>query len=67
MSLFVAGLAFGEGDLLAIAKVGILAASAIAGVVGYGLIRTSPRLPAADAHDAVAAERNATARDQHAV
>jgi Na+:H+ antiporter, NhaA family len=43
MSLFIAGLAFGEGDLLATAKVGILAASAIAGMVGYALIATSPR------------------------
>ena len=39
MSLFVAGLAFGAGDLLATAKIGILAASAIAGVGGYLLVR----------------------------
>jgi NhaA family Na+:H+ antiporter len=46
MSLFVAGLAFGEGDLLPAAKVGILGASAVAGVVGYLLIRSAPRTSA---------------------
>ena len=35
MSIFVAGLAFPAGPLLAAAKLGILAASAIAGVVGF--------------------------------
>jgi len=34
MSLFIAGLACGEGPLLALAKVGILAASVVAGVGG---------------------------------
>jgi NhaA family Na+:H+ antiporter len=38
MSLFVAGLAFGEGDLLNAAKVGVLAASTIAGVVGWRIL-----------------------------
>jgi NhaA family Na+:H+ antiporter len=38
MSLFVAGLAFGEGDLLNAAKVGVLVASTIAGVVGWRLV-----------------------------
>ncbi len=35
MSIFVAGLAFPDGPLLAAAKLGILAASAISGVVGF--------------------------------
>jgi Na+:H+ antiporter, NhaA family len=35
MSIFVAGLAFPAGPLLATAKLGILAASALAGVVGF--------------------------------
>ena len=46
MSLFVAGLAFGNADtapLLEVSKVGILAASAIAGVAGWAIIRTVTR------------------------
>lgn len=39
MSLFVAGLAFGEGVLLAASKVGILAASLLSGIVGYIVLR----------------------------
>jgi len=34
MSLFIAGLAFGEGPLLAMSKIGILAASLMAGICG---------------------------------
>lgn len=41
MSLFVATLAFGEGPLLNSAKLGILAASLVAGVVGAIVLRTS--------------------------
>jgi Na+:H+ antiporter, NhaA family len=48
MSLFVAGLAFGEGDALARAKAGILAASVVAGVVGWLLLRRSPAPAVAD-------------------
>ncbi len=40
MSLFIAGLAFGDGALLPIAKTGILVASLIAGLVGYVFLRT---------------------------
>jgi len=40
MSLFIADLAFGESALLPMAKVGILAASVIAGTVGYLIIRS---------------------------
>ena len=39
MSLFIGVLAFGEGPLLDAAKVGILAASLVAGVVGWAIIR----------------------------
>ena len=39
MSLFIAGLAYGEGPLLALAKVGILAASIVAGIGGYLVLR----------------------------
>jgi NhaA family Na+:H+ antiporter len=42
MSLFIAGLAYGEGPLLALAKVGILAASLVAGIGGYLLLRRLP-------------------------
>lgn len=39
MSLFVAGLAFGQSALLDAAKVGVLSASIIAGVTGWRLVR----------------------------
>lgn len=39
VALFVAGLSFDEPDLLRSAKLGILAASTIAGVLGYSLLR----------------------------
>jgi len=41
MSLFVGGLAFGEGELQDAAKLGILFASAVAGVTGWWLVRRS--------------------------
>lgn len=46
MSLFIAGLAFGSGALLANAKLGILMGSATAGLVGYTLL--SRRRPPAN-------------------
>jgi len=39
MSLFIAGLAFGNPDTLDTAKIGILGASVIAGAVGFALLR----------------------------
>jgi NhaA family Na+:H+ antiporter len=39
MSLFISDLAFAEGSLLDVAKVGILTASLIAGIVGWSIIR----------------------------
>ncbi len=39
MSIFVAGLAFPDGSLVSAAKIGILAASALAGVTGYIALR----------------------------
>ncbi len=39
MSIFVAGLAFPEGPLLAAAKLGILAASSVSGVVGFAVLK----------------------------
>lgn len=42
MSLFVGGLAFGESPMMTMAKVGILAASIICGVVGWLLLRRLP-------------------------
>jgi len=41
MSLFIAGLAFGDSPLLDTAKLGILAASVIAGVLGYLVLSTA--------------------------
>ncbi len=46
MSLFVGGLAFGSGELLSQAKIGILAASVISGGVGWFILRTTPPAPA---------------------
>ncbi len=44
MSIFVANLAFGEGQLLTIAKIGILTASLLAGVLGaVVLLLSSPK------------------------
>lgn len=39
MSLFISDLAFGGGPVLALAKIGILVASVIAGVGGYAILR----------------------------
>jgi NhaA family Na+:H+ antiporter len=51
MSLFVATLAFGSGPLLDSAKVGILAASLIAGLVGGIILRSVAKLPLGATHD----------------
>lgn len=42
VALFVAGLSFDDPDLLRSAKLGILAASTIAGMLGYFLLRRAP-------------------------
>ena len=42
MSLFIGGLAFPSGDLLVMAKKGILLASLVAGIAGYLLLRLTP-------------------------
>jgi NhaA family Na+:H+ antiporter len=42
MSLFIANLAFPSNGLLAVAKVGILSGSLVAGFVGWGMIRSLP-------------------------
>jgi len=39
MSLFVAGLAFADPALLDIAKLGVLGASVVAGLIGFTLLR----------------------------
>jgi Na+:H+ antiporter, NhaA family len=41
MSLFISDLAFAEGPLLDVAKVGILTASLIAGIAGWSIIRST--------------------------
>jgi NhaA family Na+:H+ antiporter len=43
MSLFIAGLAFDDEALLSVAKLGILTASVVAGVVGWLLLRSTGR------------------------
>jgi len=48
MSLFITELAFGEDSLVSQAKVGILAASLVSALIGYGILsRSSSRRPAA--------------------
>jgi NhaA family Na+:H+ antiporter len=39
MSIFISGLAFGDEGLVASAKLGILAASVLAGACGYAALR----------------------------
>jgi NhaA family Na+:H+ antiporter len=46
VSLFVTGLAFDTPDLIADAKIGILAASVLAGTLGTAVLLTLPRHPA---------------------
>jgi NhaA family Na+:H+ antiporter len=46
MALFIASLAFGEAALLEAAKFGVLAASALAGVAGWLLLRRPPAVAA---------------------
>ena len=46
MSLFITDLAFLDGSLVAAAKLGILAASLIAGMVGWTILRTADSSPA---------------------
>ncbi|NNF03577.1 MAG: sodium:proton antiporter, partial [Rhodothermales bacterium] len=41
MALFIAGLAFDDAQALDRAKMGILAGSLLAGVLGWGLLRTT--------------------------
>ena len=41
MSLFIANLAFGEGELLNVSKVGILAGSLISGIIGFIMLKSS--------------------------
>jgi NhaA family Na+:H+ antiporter len=45
MSLFVAGLAFGEPSALDIAKLGVLGASVLAGLIGFLLLRRVASAP----------------------
>ena len=55
MSLFIAMLAFGEGAVLHQAKIGVMAASVLAAMLGYGLLRlTLPEPIAAGARPATA-------------
>jgi len=56
MSLFVGGLAFGEGELLDQAKIGILTASIIAGGMGWLILRNAPTAPEND--DAILAPKS---------
>lgn len=54
MSLFIAGLAFGDGELLKMAKVGTFSGSLLAGIAGAVLLKraslSSRRTASADAH-----------------
>lgn len=56
MALFVAQLAFADARLLAAAKLGILVASAVAGIIGLALGRLLLPVPAADAAAAQTAD-----------
>jgi len=41
MSLFIAGLAFNNPDLLDLSKIGILTGSLLSGIVGFVVLKTS--------------------------
>jgi NhaA family Na+:H+ antiporter len=60
MSLFIANLAFGDTRLLSMAKVGILTASLIAGMVGWVILRLSQTSKTASGaqHDSVHRDSN---------
>jgi NhaA family Na+:H+ antiporter len=55
MSLFIANLAFGEGPLLDVAKLGVLTASVVAGLAGYTLLRLASPVIAVTSPDVVMA------------
>ncbi|MDP9351752.1 MAG: Na+/H+ antiporter NhaA [Chloroflexota bacterium] len=44
MSLFISGLAFGDEALLTTSKIGILAASVVAGIAGWTVLRFAPKV-----------------------
>jgi NhaA family Na+:H+ antiporter len=46
MSLFIAGLAFGDSPLLDAAKIAVLGASTVAGLIGFVILRQSPAVTA---------------------
>ncbi len=58
VSLFVGELAFAGTDVLAEAKIGILVASVVAGVIGYLLLRMAGRPAAAAGAEVRAAPRD---------
>ncbi len=64
MSLFIAGLAFGEGALLDVAKFGVIAASAVAGLTGYLLLRREPATAPANVEVVTAAVTGGSRRGQ---
>jgi NhaA family Na+:H+ antiporter len=59
VALFVTELAFPEGPINSLAKIGILAASLIAGILGYGFLRlvrgASPSTPTTDEAELISA------------
>ena len=63
MALFIASLAFPPGPLIEVAKLGILCASAVAGVVGLaaGRLMLRPHAPPGAARDAAEAEASTQA------
>jgi NhaA family Na+:H+ antiporter len=62
MSLFIAALAFGESSLLDIAKIGVIAASVVAGVTGFALLRFQSGGAPVQVDDASAARGEVVAR-----
>ena len=42
MSLFIGGLAFGEGEIQTLVRIGVISASLLSGILGYTTLRLTP-------------------------
>ena len=64
VALFVTGLSFTDPALTSSAKIGILLASTVAGILGFALLRTLPAVPVAATDAPVPADASAGTRSR---